>query len=364
MGVAIGLNQTFMRTPPLSPEVLVPLLGNYLVEKGLITPEDLQRALDYQKELRAKGENRLIGQILVDLEIIDSATRDFVVTEVILQLRAALQEANGQLVEANQQLERRVQERTSELQRAMEKLSEVNQLKANIIANISHELRTPLTHLKGYVELLIAGDLGPMSEQQINTLTIIERSSERLGRLIEDLILFSVSERDQMHLLVKPMDVQTLALTAIHKSGPKARERDIQLAVECENDLPFVDGDEEKIAWVVMQFLDNAIKFTPPAGKVTLQAHRKQKLVEVSVIDTGIGIPPGRMDEIFESFYQVDGGTTRKVGGTGLGLALARRIIEAHGAIIQVTSDVGKGSTFSFCLKVHQVKQPAKKKSE
>ena len=108
-----------------------------------------------------KATHRLIGQMLIDLGIIDSSTRETAITELVLQLRTALQEANQQLVDANQQLEHRVQERTAELQRAMEKLAEVNQLKANIVANISHELRTPLTHLKGYLELLLAGDLGP-----------------------------------------------------------------------------------------------------------------------------------------------------------------------------------------------------------
>lgn len=337
---------------PLSPELLVPRLGEYLVEKGYITADDLNRALEYQGKLREKGEVKLIGQVLLDLEIINQSTREAIITEQLLQLRAALTESNQQLQEANQQLEQRVAERTSQLQHAMEKLSELNQLKTNIVANISHELRTPLTHLKGYLELLLAGDMGPLNEQQQNALTIMERSSERLGRLIEDLILFSISERDQMHIHKEPFDLDALCHNVIQKSEIKARERSIKLVLNCEPNLPSVDGDREKISWVIMQFIDNAIKFTKPGGMVTLRTQREGQQVFIGVIDTGIGIPASRMDEIFDSFHQLDGSSTRKAGGTGLGLALAKKIVEGHHSIIRVTSEVGKGSCFAFSLKV------------
>ncbi len=342
-----------MKTKRLSPEILVPRLGSYLVEKGIISAEDLNRALEFQEERRANGDIRLIGQVLVDLNIIDPETRDSVVTEIIIDLREALQKANQQLREANQQLEQRVAERTAELQRALSKLAELNQLKANIVANISHELRTPLTHLKGYVELLREEDLGPVNEQQQNALAIIEKSSERLGRLIEDLIMFSISERDQVRLNITPFNLQHLCDSVFYQSETKAREHKITLTRQFSPDLPEVEGDAEKISWVIMQLLDNAIKFTQAGGSVFLRALRKDTQVDVSVIDNGIGIPAARIEEIFDSFYQVDGSTTRKVGGTGLGLALAKKIIEAHGSEIQVSSDVGRGRPGSFSLKIH-----------
>lgn len=341
----------------LSPEILVPKLGDYLVEKGLIKDIDLQRALQFQETLRARGENRLIGQILVDLGLIDPAMRDAAITERITQLREALQEANQHLLDANQQLEKRVEERTIELQRAMIKLAEINQLKANLVANISHELRTPLTHLKGYLELFASGDLGPLTEQQKNAVTIMERSGERLGRLIEDLILFSVSERDKMQIRIEPVKAQNLCVLAIHKSSQKARERRIELVLDCDPDLPEVAGDEEKLSWVILQLLDNAIKFTRPGGTVTVRAAQENHQVTVSVQDTGIGIPESRFNEIFDSFYQLDGSTTRKAGGTGLGLALAKKIIEAHNSTIRVRSEVGKGSRFAFSLNLHPEKK-------
>jgi signal transduction histidine kinase len=337
----------------LSPEILVPRLGGYLVEKSIITPEALNRALEYQEKLRSEGDFRLIGQVLVDLNIIDRDTRDAIITEIILQLRAALQEANQQLQQSNQQLEQRVEERTAELQQALAKLSELNQLKANIVANISHELRTPLTHLKGYVELLRAEDMGPLNAEQQSALGIIDKAGERLGRLIEDLILFSISERDQVHLTVAPFSVQRMCDSVFHQSQQKASEHRITLSRECGPDLPDVDGDEEKITWVVMQFLDNAIKFTQAGGAVTLRFARQGPEIVISVSDNGIGIPAARLDEVFDSFYQLDGSSTRKVGGTGLGLALAKKIVEAHGSTIRVTSEIGKGSCFSFSLKPH-----------
>jgi len=343
-----------MNTPPLSPEILVPRIGDYLLEKGIITAAEMQRAADYQAELREKGDNRLFGQVLVDMGIIDAATRDTVITQVVIDLRAALQEANQQLEASNQQLEKRVEERTAELQRALAKLAELNQLKANIVANISHELRTPLTHLKGYLELLLAGDLGSVNEAQQSALIVMDRSTDRLGHLIEDLILFSVSERDEIHLRVMPFVISSMCIAAIHKSGAKARDRNIKLNLDCQPELPEVEGDEEKISWVIMQLLDNAIKFTQPGGQVKLQVTQENSFIRVAVIDTGIGIPKNLQSEIFESFFQLDGSTTRRAGGTGLGLALAKKLIEAHGSSIQVTSEVNQGSCFEFLLKIHR----------
>lgn len=334
-------------TSPLTLESLVPQTGEYLVERGLITREDLDRALELQANLRRNGDNKPTGQILVDMGLISYQTRDAVMYDLFLQMQSVLQDAN-------RQLEIRVKERTAELEKALEQLSSLNELKSNLVANISHELRTPLTHLNGYLDLLLNGDFGKISPDQLTALSIIQRSAERLGQLIEDLILFSISERDQIYLHIQPSDLGELCSGVFKRNISKARDRQIQFSQEMEANGVKVDADLEKISWVLMQLVDNAIKFSQPGGNVVLRAFREENFIHIQVRDSGIGIPPDQVEQIFEPFFQLDGSSTRKAGGTGLGLSLARRIVEAHGSVIHVYSEVNKGSSFEFVLKVHQ----------
>jgi signal transduction histidine kinase len=332
----------------LTPEVLVTRLGEYLVEKGLLSSQDLRQALDYQASLRGREDPPLIGQILLDMKLIDRPTLDAAITEQILQLRAALQQAN-------EQLEQRVQERTTELERALAKLSELSNLKSNFVANISHELRTPLTHLKGYMELLLAQDLGKLEAEQMQALSVMNRSTDRLERLIEELIMFSTMERGEFEMNISPFYFSDLCKAAAGLAAPRADERQINLVIDCSTDLPLVMADQEKIQYCVQQLLDNAIKFTPPGGSVTLRADREENLVRISVIDTGIGISPERQEEIFEPFHQLDSSSTRRFAGTGLGLSLVRKILEAHGAMLHINSQPGKGSQFAFVLRTIEI---------
>ena len=280
----------------------------------------------------------------MDLNLLSRREIDHAVTEQIIQLRNALEDAN-------QFLEHRVEERTAELQEALRKLSELNQMKANFVANISHELRTPLTHVKGYLELLSTGALGPLSENQQNALQVSQRATGRLESLIDSLILFSLAARGEMTLRLKPVNLNTVAAEVINYSRPKARDRNVELDFTIRSDIPFVQADEEKISWVMLQLIDNAIKFTPSGGRVNLSIERDtDTLVMVAVEDTGIGIPSDRLNEVFEPFHQLDASSTRRYGGTGLGLALVKEIISAHGSIVSIKSEEGKGSTFSFPL--------------
>lgn len=328
----------------LTPEILVTRLGDYLVEKGLLSPQDLQRAL-YEQAAQRNGDDDppLLGQVLLKLKLIDRPTLDAAITEQVLQLRAALQQANDQL-------EERVRQRTIELERALARLSELGSLKSNFIANISHELRTPLTHLKGYLELLLAQDLGKLEGEQIQALNTMYRSSERLERLIEELIMFSTMERGEFEMHIAPFYFYDLCRAVIRQIAAYAREQEINLKFDCSPDLPLLMADQEKIQYCVHQLLDNAIKFTPAGGSVTLKAEREGKLVQISIIDTGIGISPERQEEIFEPFHQLDNSSTRKFSGTGLGLSLVRKILEMHGAALHIQSQAGKGSRFAFVL--------------
>jgi signal transduction histidine kinase len=330
----------------ITPEIIFSRFGEYLVEKGLVTEADLQNALSRQNELRKQGlPVPLVGNLLVDQGIIDRPTLDRALTEQILALRSALQDAN-------QKLELRVQQRTAELQDAIRRLAEMNDQKSNFVANISHELRTPLTHQRGYVDLLISGELGPLTKDQEQALSVIERSTDRLAHLIEDLILFSSAEQGQVFIRTRAFDLKRLIKNACSYGLAQTSSKSIQFVLVSPEDLPQIQADEEKILWVLTQLMDNAIKFTPPGGKITLDVEQNGKLILLSISDNGIGIPADKIDHVFEPFYQIDGSSTRKAGGMGLGLALVKKIVEAHGSIINLTSSVGHGSRFEFMLKI------------
>ena len=330
----------------LTPEMLVPRMGEYLIQKGLISTESLQNALNYQQEEIAKGNSILLGQALIDLKLLERADLDQAVTEQIIQLRSALQAAN-------RTLERRVEERTAELQKALERVSELSQLKANFVSNISHELRTPLTHIKGYIELLVTESLGSITDEQRHALQVSQQSTGRLEMLIEDLILFSLASRGELSILHENVDLRRLVNLSIKAYVSRAEERGVSLNVMIDEDVPPVQADPQKIAWVLNQLLDNGIKFTPSGGRVVVTIKREgENLVIVSVTDTGIGIHSSQFNDIFEPFHQLDGSSTRRYGGTGLGLSLVRQIVEAHGSMIEVQSIEGRGSTFKFPLLV------------
>lgn len=330
---------------PMIPEILVPRLGDYLVENGEITSSQLAQALQYQKERETAESSIMIGQALRELGFIDAETLDQAVTVQILQLHTALRQSN-------RQLEQRVQERTSELQRALNKLTDLNQLKANFIANISHELRTPLTHIKGYLDILADGGLGELNSEQSNALAVIKRAETRLEKLIEDLIQFSLASRGELNLNISSVDLGEVIRIGANQAKYKARAGDVSLVVMVAEALSPVQCDEEKIIWVIAQLLDNAIKFTPEGGRVEIEAFPEDGFVTVAVTDTGIGIPAERLSEIFEPFHQLDGSSTRRYSGTGLGLALSSRIMEAHGTRIKVQSRESKGSRFEFSLPI------------
>jgi signal transduction histidine kinase len=330
---------------PISPEILVPRLGGYLIEKGVLTPENLQKALDYQGDRENRNQSSLIGQTLLELGFVDKETLDQVITEQILQLQSALQKANLEL-------EDRVRERTTELENALNRLSELNQLKSNFIANISHELRTPLTHIKGYIELLIGCDLGPITKDQTDALRVMRISEERLERLIEDLIQFSLVARGELDLNVVQASLQDIMDEAVSGMAQKLNKAKRTFNTKIPQVLPNVKADHHKIVWVLTQLMDNAVKFTPEGGQIVLFVDVGEKHATLSVIDSGIGIDPDRYDEIFEPFHQLDSSATRRYGGTGLGLAMAKQIVEAHGSSIKVKSTLGVGSSFVFSLPI------------
>ena len=350
LGLAAALTESTLpiRQMPvirIAPETLVPRLGDLLIERGLLQPHDLNAALDFQQEKIANGIPCLIGQALVELGFIDQYSIDEVVTLQIFQLQQNLEQNN-------RDLERRVEDRTAELQRALSKLTEIDQLKTNFISNISHELRTPLTHIKGYLDILSDLNLGPLTPLQMDAVNVILRSEERLEQLIDDLIQFSLAVRGELSLRLDPIDINQMIEVVFNQTRKKANAKNHTVVVDSMDNLPKIIADEEKINWVIVQLVDNAIKFTPEGGEIRIATDHFGEVVELSISDNGIGIPDERIPEIFEPFHQLDGSVTRRYSGTGLGLAMVLSILESHGSPISVDSKNGVGTSIKFSLPV------------
>jgi signal transduction histidine kinase len=337
-------------TAPASVEELIPRLGDSLVAQKLISPEQLHTALDLQAKNRNEGATSpRLGQILIDMGILSSVQLDRAIAMMVVQLQKALQIAN-------RNLEERVRERTAELSQAFERLSELNQLKANFVANVSHELRTPMTHIVGYLDLLDDNTFGPLNPDQHETLETIRRASQRLNDLIEDLIQFADTSRGGISLNLQPMSLRDAVQEAMARLLSKAQKSNVRIDVQMPSELPSVNADYRRVAWVMQQIIDNGIKFTPAGGCVTIRAGEAADRVWVTVTDTGIGIPQSRLTELFQPFHQLDGSPTRRQGGTGIGLSLCKIIVEAHGSTMNVQSEEGRGSTFLFDLAVSHSK--------
>ncbi len=250
-----------------------------------------------------------------------------------------------------------------DLRTAYGELKELDAMKGNFLANISHELRTPLAPIIGYVDMLLSGRPGPLTDRQRSHLTVVEQAIQRLQGLIEDLLAFVQMDQGELSLQARPFAIGPLVEEQARAITPRATEKGLLVEVELPPDLPDVLVDPKQIARALLLMLDNAIKFTPQGGRITVSAkahvapddapHGWQRgYVEVSLSDTGIGIPADKVSRIFGKFYQVDASATRTYGGTGLGLALVKQIMEAHGTRVEVESTPHVGSTFRFRLPI------------
>lgn len=329
---------------PTSLEALVPLLGEYLVEAEVISDEQLAYALRVQQDRNMAGEKILIGQVLVNLGFIDREGLDRFLAAQIFEFKRALEESN-------KQLEERVAMRTRELEATLEKLSELNHLKANLVATVSHELLAPIQVILGHSDLMAAGSLGSLSPRQLRSLQAIRSATHELQELISELLQFGSASAGQLPLMLRPISLNTTVKAAVEQLRPRASDRQIELRTRIADNLPPVRADGEKISWVVGQFVDNAIKFTAPGGQIEVSTIVDESEIVIAVSDSGIGIPEERQQEVFVPLHQLDNSLTRRYGGIGLGLSLAQCIVEAHGSEIELDSRVAQGSRFAFRLR-------------
>ena len=224
----------------------------------------------------------------------------------------------------------------------------VEQLRRNMVADVAHELRTPLSNIQGYLEAIRDGmiDPDPAAIRSLNEETAL------LARLVNELQDLSLAEAGELKLVYQAEDVADLVKQAVTPWQPQLTAGEISLSLELADDLPLVNIDWQRVNQVLHNILENAVAHTRKGGSINVAARQKSKWVEVSVSDTGEGIPAEDLPHIFERFYRVDKSRARATGGTGLGLTIAKRLIEAHGGIIVVQSKLGEGSRFSFTLPI------------
>jgi signal transduction histidine kinase len=328
---------------PFVGDAMLSRFGEFLMKQGYITLAQRDAALGRQRELAEAGVKETFGQVLLEMRVMTREQLELASVEQVQELQNALRTANARL-------EQRVAERTRELERAYNRLTELDQLKGNFIANVSHELRTPLTKIKGFNALLAAGDLGPLTEDQRQAVEVMGRGVTELERLVGDLIQFATGARGEMVLRPAPLPLADMLDHAVAAFRERAVAQGIVLT--CRPPAPGVQAraDGEKVRWVLDQLIGNAIKFTPAGGRVEAGAERSGDRVCVWVADTGPGIAESRLSELFEPFHQLDGSSTRQRGGTGLGLALVKMIVTAHGSAVTVDTHPGRGTRFSFEL--------------
>ncbi len=231
---------------------------------------------------------------------------------------------------------------------------ELERMKSNFLSVVSHELRTPLHAIKGFVNIILMGKTGQVSEIQRDFLETVQEQTNNLQRLIDDLLEFSRLESGRVTLRLQPVDIPVVIEAVVEKLSLAAQSSSVDLINHTPEELPTILADPWRLEQVVTNLVDNAIKFTPAQGRVTIDAVDLGDFIQVSVIDTGIGVPAEQQERIFDRFYQVDGGANRQYKGTGLGLTICRHIVEHHRGRIWAESAPGsQGAAFRFTIYKH-----------
>ena len=230
-----------------------------------------------------------------------------------------------------------------------ERLRTLDRLKDDFVSAVSHELRTPLTSIRGYLELVLDPEEDKLSEQQRRFLGVVDRNSERLLRLVGDLLFVAQVEAGQLGIDLEAVDLNAIIDDATQSAQPLAREKKIALVLEAQP-LPTISGDRSRLAQLLDNLVSNALKFTPAGGTVIVRARVEDGTVVLEVEDTGIGIAADDQARLFDRFFRTSEASAQAIQGTGLGLAIAKAIVEGHGGSISVASVVQEGTTFRVVL--------------
>ncbi len=240
---------------------------------------------------------------------------------------------------------------------AVERLRELDHLKTSFLANMSHELRTPLNSILGFTQVILEEIDGPLTPEMISDLKLVEKNGQHLLKLISDVLDMAKIEAGRMNLSVEEFNLMELLQEVLESVGSLARDKSLYLTLEtAPGQVVFVTADMFRLRQIIINLIGNAVKFTETGG-VTLSVEKTAQATRIAVHDTGLGIPPNQLEAVFEAFTQVDTSTTRKVGGTGLGLPISRRLVEMHGGKLwaESTGIPGQGSTFYLELPIEPV---------
>jgi signal transduction histidine kinase len=231
---------------------------------------------------------------------------------------------------------------------------EVAQAKNDFVSLVSHELRTPMTSIKGYTDLLLKGAVGALNEQQRHFMAIVKSNVDRMSDLVSDLLDVSRIEAGRVRLEREDLDLTGVVHDVSEELAETLRQRELTLQLDLAPGLPRVYADRSRVIQVLLNLLSNAYRYTLAGGTITLAVHASDSEVQIDVTDTGIGIPEQVQETIFERFYRADHPVVRQQAGTGLGLPIAKSLIEMHGGRLWLCSEVDKGSTFSFALPLYK----------
>jgi signal transduction histidine kinase len=286
--------------------------------RGLVTTEEDDSALE-----ELSRQNRDLVQVLGELE----------------EKRELLERLNRELEASNR-----------ELNDANAKLRELSEMKEEFLALTTHDLRSPLTVISGVINFFTSGRLGDLTPEQKNMVSMMERNTQSLIELVNDLLDASKLESGTMRLDLASIELGGLVRELREGMLPMAREKGIALEESVPEDLPPLVADRPKLRRVLVNLLSNALKFTPKGGRVEVSAAPEGRFVRVSVSDTGVGVAPEDMERLFDKYEQARSRATRSEKGTGLGLYITRQLVELHGGKIEARSELGKGSTFSFTI--------------
>jgi PAS domain S-box-containing protein len=284
---------------------------------------------------------------------------------------SAVHNASGEVVAAaaiaqditdRKRVEQEREEFTHELEIRNERLLELDRLKDEFVALVSHELRTPLTSIRGYLELVLDGEAGEVTDEQRQFLGVVERNANRLLDLVGDLLFLAQIEAGKLSLEVGAVDLAAVAAESVETARPLAEEKSITLTLAT-SPLPLLAGDRARLAQLLDNLVSNAIKFTPEGGRVDVRASAARGNAILEVRDTGMGIPADEQAHIFERFFRTSRATEQAIQGTGLGLAISKAIVHAHAGRITLASSEGEGATFRVAIPIRAA-APARPEQE